>query len=86
VHPPPQEQKPWVVIKEDQCHCGALVTASVGVVVLLAALAQPIMPSLAERVLQQLALPPEALSLDDDALQRAFRPETIVPAGVHFRH
>ncbi|GLC48701.1 hypothetical protein PLESTB_000127300 [Pleodorina starrii] len=78
-----QDTKPWVAVKEDKDKCATLVAASVGLVRLLAALMSPYMPSLASKVLTQMALPLESsVALSDELVAAAFRPHSgLVPAG-----
>lgn len=45
-----QDTTPWVVVKEDKEHCGALINACAGLCVLLAALVEPYMPSITQKV------------------------------------
>ncbi|KXZ47587.1 hypothetical protein GPECTOR_34g746 [Gonium pectorale] len=77
-----QDTKPWVAVKEDKDKCATLVAASVGLVRLLAALMAPYMPSLAAKILSQLALPYEAsTALSDELVAGAAAPHTLVAAG-----
>ena len=45
-----QDNKPWVVMKEDAAECGALLSGCIGLVALLAALLEPFMPSVTRSV------------------------------------
>ena len=49
-----QDTTPWVLVKEDKEQCGALVTACAGLCALLAALVEPYMPSIAQKVVPAL--------------------------------
>lgn len=45
-----QEHKPWDILKTDKDKCGALLNACIGHCVVLAAVAEPYMPSLTAKV------------------------------------
>lgn len=45
-----QDTTPWVLVKEDKEQCGALVNACAGLCALLAALVEPYMPSITQKV------------------------------------
>ncbi|GFR44727.1 hypothetical protein Agub_g6053, partial [Astrephomene gubernaculifera] len=77
-----QDTKPWVAVKEDKDKCATLVATSVGLVRLLAALMAPYMPSLAAKILIQMALPYESsVALTEELLAGSYLPYSLVPAG-----
>ena len=45
-----QDEKPWVAVKTDRELCGALISAALGLVLVLAAVIEPYMPATAEKV------------------------------------
>ena len=45
-----QDHKPWEALKSDRELCGSYLAACMGLVALLAALVEPYMPSITERV------------------------------------
>eukprot|EP01018_Ginkgo_biloba_P028836 Gb_31125 [translate_table: standard] len=78
-----QDSEFWKLYKEDPAACAIVVKTSIGLVHLLATLLEPFMPSFSYKVLGQLNLPHETLSLCDENgdIERAKRPWDIVPAG-----
>jgi methionyl-tRNA synthetase len=73
--------EPFRVVKSDREHAGTLVAAGVGLLRVLAALVQPYMPTMAERILQQLALPASAGRLTDALVEGCSEPHLLIPAG-----
>ncbi|KAK9825825.1 hypothetical protein WJX81_000084 [Elliptochloris bilobata] len=81
-----QDYKPWVVLKEDAAECGALLSGCAGLVVLLAALLEPFMPSITTCLLEQLALPRAAIALSDAFLAPFLQhAATLAPADSRHR-
>lgn len=76
-----QDSQPWVIVKTDKARCAGLVSAAVGVVMLLAALLNPYMPSLSRKLLNQMALPEDALLLTDEVIEASSSPHSLVPPG-----
>ena len=76
-----QDSQPWVVVKTDRARCAGLVSAAVGVARLLAALLSPYMPSLARKLLDQMALSDDALLITDALIESSSLPHTLIPSG-----
>jgi len=78
-----QDSQFWNLYKEDPAACAIVVKTSTGLVHLLATLLEPFMPSFSHKVLGQLNLPCETLSLCDEKgdVEQARKPWNIVPAG-----
>lgn len=78
-----QDSQFWKLYKEDPAACAIVVRTSIGLVHLLATLFEPFMPSFSHKVLGQLNLPYETLSLSDEKgdVEQAGKPWKIVPAG-----
>ncbi|CAL8471724.1 g11266 [Coccomyxa elongata] len=76
-----QDTRPWVLVKEDKEQCGALVNACAGLCALLAALVEPYMPSITQKLLEQLNWAPENARLSDELIAKAAAVHTIIPAG-----
>ncbi|KAL4183770.1 hypothetical protein AMTRI_Chr11g156760 [Amborella trichopoda] len=78
-----QDNQFWKLHKTDPTSCATVMKTSVGLVHLLASLLEPFMPSFSRKVVAQLNLPCESLSIckqkGDAARER--RPWDIVPAG-----
>ena len=73
--------EPFRVVKTDPEHAGTLVAAGVGMLRLLAALVAPYMPTMADSILRQLALPASAGRLTDALIAASAEPHLLVPAG-----
>ena len=69
------------VVKQDPEECSTLVCACLGLIVLLAGLIEPYMPSITASLLRQLHLAPADATLSDELLQKAYRLTDILPAG-----
>lgn len=67
--------------KTDRAAAGAYISACAGVVVLLAALLRPYMPSFSDAVLAQMGLAGRDPGLGDDLVERVKAPAALVPAG-----
>lgn len=78
-----QDSQFWKLYNEDPKACAIVLKTSIGLVHLLATLLEPFMPSFSFKVLEQLNLPLETLSLSDEKgdLEKARRPWDIVPSG-----
>ncbi|KAI0523304.1 hypothetical protein KFK09_005699 [Dendrobium nobile] len=79
-----QESQFWKLYKDDPSSCSIVMKTSTGLVLLLACLLEPFMPSLSSEVLKQLNLPPEThLSLCDDKgdIDKAKQPWNFLPSG-----
>eukprot|EP00775_Hariotina_reticulata_P006776 gene6776-6993_t len=75
------DTEPFKVVKTDKEHAATLVAAGVGIVRLLAALISPYMPSLTDKILQQMNLPAGAADLSDELVAGAASLQFLVPAG-----
>jgi methionyl-tRNA synthetase len=73
--------EPFRVVKVDREHASTLVAAGVGLLRVLAAMVAPFMPTMANSILQQLALPESAGRLTDGLVQACAEPHLLVPAG-----
>eukprot|EP00884_Botryococcus_braunii_P016798 jgi/Botrbrau1/3801/Bobra.0183s0033.1 len=77
-----QDLKPWDMIKVKPEDAGSIIAGAVGLVALLAAVAEPFMPSITRKVAEQLALPKEELVLSDAFVAAAKADLTsLLPAG-----
>ncbi|KAH0466763.1 hypothetical protein IEQ34_004001 [Dendrobium chrysotoxum] len=79
-----QESQFWKLFKDDPSSCSIVMKTSAGLVLLLACLLEPFMPSFSSEVLKQLNLPPEThLSLCDDKgdIDKAKQPWNFLPSG-----
>ena len=77
-----QENAPWVLFKENPGRCGTILAACLGLVRILAALAQPFMPSLTDKILDQLNLGVEEACMLDDASVASFEePHRLLATG-----
>ncbi|KAL0924675.1 hypothetical protein M5K25_005525 [Dendrobium thyrsiflorum] len=79
-----QESQFWKLYKDDPSSCSIVMKTSAGLVLLLACLLEPFMPSFSSEVLKQLNLPPEThLSLCDDKgdIDKAKQPWNFLPSG-----
>eukprot|EP00252_Welwitschia_mirabilis_P007445 TRINITY_DN1880_c0_g1_i1.p1 TRINITY_DN1880_c0_g1~~TRINITY_DN1880_c0_g1_i1.p1 ORF type:complete len:813 (-),score=184.82 TRINITY_DN1880_c0_g1_i1:280-2718(-) len=78
-----QDSQFWKLYKDDPAACAIVVKTSVGLVHLLAILLEPFMPSFSRKVLEQLNLPFDTLSLSDEKgdFERVKNLWDIVPAG-----
>ncbi|KAI3430770.1 hypothetical protein D9Q98_009182 [Chlorella vulgaris] len=75
-----QETEIWVAYKQDREAASTYISACAGIVLLLAALLQPFMPSFTAKLLQQLGVQQPPL-LTDDLVKAAASPATLLPAG-----
>lgn len=73
----------WKLYKEDEAKCAIVVKTATGLVLLLAILLEPYMPSFSYKVLEQLNLPLSALSLCEEAgdLKKIQALYDLVPSG-----
>uniref|UniRef100_A0A0C9S8I2 methionine--tRNA ligase n=1 Tax=Wollemia nobilis TaxID=56998 RepID=A0A0C9S8I2_9CONI len=78
-----QDSQFWKLYKEDPTACAIVLKTSVGLVHLLATLLEPFMPSFSYKVVEQLNLSRESLSLSDEKgdVENARRLWDIIPAG-----
>ncbi|GMH39956.1 hypothetical protein BSKO_07860 [Bryopsis sp. KO-2023] len=76
-----QDNKAWELVKTDEPLCRTLIATGVGMARVLAAVFQPFMPSLTEKILKQLNLGWEATSLTQDEIAKMKAPDKLVPAG-----
>ncbi|KAK8964128.1 putative methionine--tRNA ligase [Platanthera guangdongensis] len=79
-----QESQFWKLYKEDPASCSIVMKTSAGLVLLLACLLEPFMPSFSIEVLKQLNLPPEThLSLcgEKGDIDKAKQPWNFLPSG-----
>ncbi|XP_020584174.1 probable methionine--tRNA ligase [Phalaenopsis equestris] len=79
-----QESQFWKLYKKDPLSCSIVIKTSAGLVLLLACLLEPFMPSFSVKVLQQLNLSPETyLSLFSEGgdIDKAKQPWNLLPSG-----
>ena len=77
-----QTQQPWVLLKAEPEKCRTVVAACVGLVKVLAALIQPFMPTITDKILQQLNLGlEESVMLTDAMVAACAAPHRLLPAG-----
>lgn len=77
-----QDHKPWELVKEAPEKCRTIVRAGAGLAKLLAALLQPFMPSISDKILLQMNLDPvEGLNLEQQVLQKVKDPGSLLPDG-----
>ena len=75
-----QETEIWKAVKEDRTAAAAYISACVGVVIVVAALLEPFMPSFTANALKQLGLH-AAPALTDDLMDKVKDIANLVPAG-----
>jgi methionyl-tRNA synthetase len=73
--------EPFRVVKTDRERAGTLVAAGVGLLRVLAAMVAPFMPTMADSILRQLALPASAGRLTDGLVAACSEPHLLLPAG-----
>lgn len=79
-----QESQFWKLYKEDPASCSIVMKTSAGLVLLLACLLEPYMPSFSIEVLKQLNLPPEtylSLCSEKGDIDKAKQPWNFLPPG-----
>lgn len=78
----PDKHAAWLLVAQLCKHtCTVSCCTGVGLVRLLASLISPYMPTLTDKILAQLNLPPEAAQLTDALVAGSSQPQTLVQAG-----
>lgn len=78
-----QDSQFWKLYKEDPASCAIVIKTAAGLVLMLATLLEPFMPSFSRKVLAQLNLDPLVISLSEESggVEKAHKLWELVPAG-----
>lgn len=71
----------WKLIKTDREACGTCIAALAGVVVLLAGMLAPYMPSTSASLVKALHLTPQDVAITDAMVAAAQEPHKLIPGG-----